>query len=315
MRTRDVEKVKRVLLTVVLCTYNRSHFLSTCLWSLVGQNILFDEIEVVVVDNNSTDDTSVIAQDFEKRFQHFKYIFEAQQGLSYARNSGVSASSAGWIAFLDDDAVARPDWVEKILETIQKADFDLFGGVYTAWHVLRDRPRWFSPEWETNASVAREYSVLKDDYPSGGNCAYRHTLLLEAGGFPVGLGMKGDNTAYGEETALIDRLRKNGAVVGFVPEMIIDHCVIDRKYSLTWRLKRSFAVGRDSVAIWHEDSMFDLLKPIVKCAYYLVCSPMKAILSWLTKSDYYWQNVVLDSFSGFMLNWGRIVGGVRRICQ
>ncbi|MCT4535550.1 glycosyltransferase family 2 protein [Halodesulfovibrio sp.] len=303
------------MLSIIVCTYNRSSFLASCLESLIHQTISTLEFEVVVVNNNSGDNTQEVALSFQNKFPNFVYLEEKNQGLSFARNAGINAAKGDWVAFLDDDAVARQNWIEQILATITKNDFDIFGGVYTAWHALKDRPAWFSSDWETNASVASEYSVLKESYPSGGNCAYRRVLLIEGEGFPTELGMKGNNTAYGEETALIDRLRKNGAVVGFVPTMIIDHCVVERKYSLLWRLQRSFAVGRDSVTIWQEDSLTDLLKPLVKCAYYAITAPFKTAIRFATRSDYFWQNAVLDLCSQFVFNLGRVVGWVKVRCQ
>lgn len=299
------------MISVIVCTYNRAAFLKTCLESLLTQSVATELFEVVVVNNNSNDTTAEVAALFQSEFPRFVYVEESRQGLSYARNAGVQAATGDWVAFLDDDAVARTNWVATLIETSTKGDFDVFGGVYTAWHALRERPKWFSPEWETNVAVASEYSVLKEGYPSGGNCAYRRALLLEGDGFPTNLGMKGNGTAYGEETAVIDRLRTNGAVVGFVPDMIIDHCVIDRKYSLGWRLKRSFATGRDTASLWKENSAVDLAKPVIKCVYYLLSCPLKVVWLFLARRDYYWQNAVLDLFSGIMLNLGRIAGGIQ----
>ncbi|WP_290921313.1 glycosyltransferase family 2 protein [Halodesulfovibrio sp.] len=303
------------MISVVICTYNRSSFLRHCLGSLQKQTASLDKFEVVVVNNNSIDDTEGVAKDFESVFPFFKYCFEDKQGLSFARNKGYEQASCDWVAYLDDDAVARLNWVEIILETISKGDFDVFGGVYTAWHALRECPKWFSSEWETNTSISEVYTVLEKDYPSGGNCVYRKSLLLKHGGFSPTLGMKGNSTAYGEETLLIDTMRQHGVVVGFVPELLIDHCVIERKYSLIWRLNRSFAIGRDSVTICNESSMAELSKSILKCVCFLVCSPVKALCRWVVTKEYYWQNVVLDSFSRVTFHLGRLVGGVKAQCR
>lgn len=299
------------MISVVICTYNRSSFLRHCLESLQKQTALLDEFEVIVVNNNSVDDTEDVAKNFEAVFPFFKYCFEDKQGLSFARNKGYEQASCDWVAFLDDDAVARPNWVEIIFETIKKGDFDVFGGGYTAWHALREQPKWFYSEWETNVSISDVYTVLEKGYPSGGNCVYRKSLFLEHGGFSTALGMKGNSAAYGEETLLIDTMRQQGVIVGFVPELLIDHCVIERKYSLIWRLHRSFAIGRDSVTICNEHSVIELVKSIAKCVCFLVLSPVKAICFWAITKEYYWQNLVLDSFSRVMFHFGRVVGGVK----
>jgi glycosyltransferase involved in cell wall biosynthesis len=91
-------------LSVVICTYNRSSLLVRALESLEFQEPADLAYEVLVVDNNSSDDTRNVAQHFvEKRPPRFRYIFEPKQGLSYARNAGIANARAEDIAFTDDD--------------------------------------------------------------------------------------------------------------------------------------------------------------------------------------------------------------------
>lgn len=293
-------------LSIIICTYNRANFLSSCLKSLTKQTILVENFEVVVIDNNSTDNTHAVASSFADSFPFFKYYFEKQQGLSYARNAGVEIAAGEWVAYLDDDAVAHDDWVEVLLETIHKGDFDVFGGVYTAWHVLRERPKWFSPDWETNASVARTYSTLSTGYPSGGNCAYKKELINLYGEFPNNLGMRGKKIGYGEETSLIDKIRSNGGIIGFVPCMLIDHCVLEYKYSLKWRLVRAFCHGRDSILLWGKADTICRWKELAKIIYSASVLPAKALVTFAVTKEYFWQNLLLDSFSPLLFSLGRI---------
>ncbi len=75
-------------ISVVVCTFNRANMLATILQSLCEQSIETSEYEVVVVDNNSTDDTREVVDEFHRCFSNIRYCSESKQGLSHARNRG-----------------------------------------------------------------------------------------------------------------------------------------------------------------------------------------------------------------------------------
>jgi len=295
-------------LTVVVCTHNRAFFLEKCLNSLLMQTYSLTEFATIVVDNNSSDSTYDLASTYKSRFINLQIIQEPIQGLSYARNAALNIVQTEWVAFLDDDAVAEQNWVEIIFETIDKGDFDVFGGVYTAWHALRNQPPWFSEAWETNSGLAQNYSQLISGYPSGGNCVYKVDFVRMCGGFPVNLGMSGHKIAYGEETKLIDQIRKRGGRIGFVPDMIINHCVLEHKYSLIWRLMRRFALGRDEIFVWGGGIFITLSKSFLCILFHLFLFPILNLCKFLTKRSYYWQNFILDTLEPLLYNLGKVVG-------
>src|SRR6516162_11213107 len=90
--------------SVIICTYNRQHLLKAALKSILSQQADGLRYEVVVVDNNSTDDTRQVIETFMGRgATNLRYLFEGRQGLSYARNAGVAVSRSPIVAFTDDD--------------------------------------------------------------------------------------------------------------------------------------------------------------------------------------------------------------------
>ena len=103
--------------SVILCSYNRAAYIPLALQSLVNQNITPTIFEIIVVDNNSTDDTTTVCKNFIAAHpQHtIKYLTEIQQGSSFARNTGAAIAKAPLLCFMDDDAVAAPDYIEKII--------------------------------------------------------------------------------------------------------------------------------------------------------------------------------------------------------
>jgi glycosyltransferase involved in cell wall biosynthesis len=81
-----------------------------------------DAVEVLVIDNRSTDATKQVAESFQRRSRAVRYVFESQLGLSVARNRGVAEARAPLVAFVDDDAFAEPQWAEAVLAAFAYAD-------------------------------------------------------------------------------------------------------------------------------------------------------------------------------------------------
>src|SRR5262249_43621702 len=111
----------RVDISVVVATYNRCSVLRRALESVVAQHDRSVPYEVIVVDNNSSDETRQVVESFSSQdAPRVKYIFEAKQGVSYARNAGIAGSSAPVIAFFDDDVCVAPDWIVNIKRTLDE---------------------------------------------------------------------------------------------------------------------------------------------------------------------------------------------------
>src|SRR5262245_52428129 len=108
-------------ITVILCTYDRARILERALESAAALVLPSSiEWEVLVVDNNSTDQTQSVIADFCRRYPgRFRYLFEAQQGLCHARNAGVREARGEIIAFMDDDAMAEPGWLNNLTAGLQ----------------------------------------------------------------------------------------------------------------------------------------------------------------------------------------------------
>ena len=132
-------------LSVVISTYNRGGMLEAALDSVLAQESRGVRYEVIIVDNNSTDDTrEVVASRIAQGHADLRYVFEPKQGVSYARNTGVAQATAPLIAFADDDVRVTKDWVANI-----KREFDLCPEVdYLGGKIL---PIWPSapPAWLT----------------------------------------------------------------------------------------------------------------------------------------------------------------------
>lgn len=256
-------------LTVIICTYNRGYILEECLHSLKQQTVPLDSFNVIVIDNNSSDDTQELLTSLAVDWPTLRLVFEKEQGLSHARNRGMAEAATDWIAFLDSDAKAHPDWIETIFSVIEKGDFDCFGGPYYAWHHFGPPPAWL-PESFGTYEGRQGYGPLDEAkaHIPGGNCAFRRDAALAAGSFPTDIGMTGDKCAYGEETLLFHRMKRAGFRLGYAPAMKIDHCVLPYKYQFSWVMKSYFARGEAQIALVKSDTpAWQLLKESLRCLF------------------------------------------------
>ena len=296
--------------TVIICTYNRGHLLHETIPTIFQQNISNDRYQVLIINNNSTDDTSKILDGFAKHYSNLSIVNEVKQGLGYARNTGMNATTTDWIIYLDDDAKVPNNFVEKAIYNIKNSNFSCFGGIYLPWYKY-GKPIWFRDEYASNNGKLSEFAVLKEDFISGGIMAINTAVLNKFEGFPTNLGMSGNHISYGEETLLQIRMRNSGIEIGYDPNWLIYHLVNRYKLSPWWYIKSGFASGRDAWLIYDESVS---IKNILK---YLFRS-MKLFFIHLTKytpklinTNYKWQNWLIDILRPSILKCGQFYGGIK----
>ena len=247
--------------TVVICTYNRSNFLQKAISSLQNQDFPLDQYEIVIVDNNSSDNTKEVVNDFIKDSPvKISYIPEKRQGLSFARNTGVDNSSGEIVAFMDDDAEAERQWLASLAELFNNPKVAAAGGpVKPIWHGTK--PAWLSEKWIPYLSI-REYKELSGrktftdgTYPIGTNMSFRKNVLIEVGQFPVILGRRGEDLTSNEEIAVCQKIKARGWKLGFSPEAIVHHHIRDDRLHKEWFYKRAYWQGKSDVVI-SEESLF-----------------------------------------------------------
>src|ERR1039458_3873680 len=110
-------------ISVILCTYNRCQSLPKALNSIAVQTIP-DSVdwEVVVVDNNSKDQTRAVVEEFSRQYPgRFRYVFQSQQGLSNARNAGIREAQGDVLAFMDDDVTVEATWLQSLTGSLHDA--------------------------------------------------------------------------------------------------------------------------------------------------------------------------------------------------
>jgi glucosyl-dolichyl phosphate glucuronosyltransferase len=294
-----------VEVSVVICTFNRGHMLGDCLESLAGQTIDPENFEVVIVDNNSKDHTKEVAGNFKSIFPNFKFVEEPSQGLSHARNKGFRSASAGWIIYLDDDAKAPPDFIERALWIIENFDFDCFGGMYSPWF-KPGKKEWLPEDFGAKTKLLDEVGILEEEFVSGGIMAVKKSVLEELEGFSTHLGMK-EKLGYGEECEFQLRLRKIGLKVGFDPLWEIKHCVMPHKLTLFWHLHSAYERGIVGELIHRESNPFKALFMVIRLLLSGIFKRLPAGLFKVWKDPHFYiENLVLHVCIPLATNLGRL---------
>jgi len=255
--TAPAPSAERALaLSVVLPTYNRCASLLRTLASILNQQTT-RHYEVIVVDNNSTDETRAAVLDANAHGVPVRYVLEPQQGVSYARNAGIAHARAPLIAFVDDDVSVDPNWIETICRTFEQyADVDCVGGrVLPAWEA--EPPDWLTREhWAPVAlldfgdeprriDAKNRYCLLT------ANLACRRGIFERVGPFGTELQRVGDRIGSMEDHEWLLRFWDAGGQALYVPELRAVTEVparrMTRAYHRRWHAGHGhyFALARD----------------------------------------------------------------------
>ncbi len=236
-----------MLFSVVICTYNRLDHLPAAIASALQQNLPPQSFEVIVVDNASTDGTAQAVQTLMAAHPNLRYLHEGRMGLATARNNGWQAAQGTFVAFLDDDAKAAPDWLATAATLIEHSPAQLccVGGPIHPFYTS-PRPDWWLDRYEIRTRGDVQRPLRKGEFFSGSNMIWRKTLLETYGGFEVNAGMKGTQLGMGEETALFRRIWEAESTPLFLydPALRVYHWVPPDKMTMRYIIKRASAAGQ-----------------------------------------------------------------------
>ncbi|MEA5617097.1 glycosyltransferase [Cronbergia sp. UHCC 0137] len=237
-----------IQISAIICTYNREAYLGAAIDSLLAQNFPAN-FEVLVVDNGSSDRTREVVEQRAAN-PRLRYIFEPTVGLSVARNTGAREAKADILAYLDDDAVASPHWLEVLYTTYQdNAKIAIAGGKVTLiWPPNTQQPKWLSPGLAGNLGaydLGENLVYIQNPglTPRGLNYSIRRSFLAEIGGFDTHLGRVGKNLLSNEELQMTEFALAQGWQVAYIPAAIVAHNVTPERMKPSWFLKRGWWQG------------------------------------------------------------------------
>ena len=298
------------MISVVVCTYNRADLLAVLLQCLCDQTLHKSHYEIIVVDNNSTDNTRAVVEGFS-HYGNVRYCLETCIGLSFARNRGWQEAGGEYVAYSDDDCKIPEQWLSEARHIIERFAPAAFGGPVRPFFNTR-KPVWYragSHEPLTEARFLRgnEYTLI-----FGGNSFFHRKLLQGLGGFDTTLGMSGDNIGYGEETALL-RLIATAMPdqLYFDPRLYVYHLVQAKKMTWRYNVRASFAAGRASFRVnRHEVHQLrgrgQLLRHCIRTLLGLVLDSIRSGL-YRDRTQYpYIQNYLYEHTLGYVRELGNI---------
>jgi len=234
--------------SVVLCTYNRAAHLPNVLDGLARSVMpATADWEVLVVDNNSSDETASVANDFAEKYPaQFRYVFEKRPGKSHALNTGVREARGDVIAFLDDDVTLEPTWLRNLTLPLESGDWAGVGG-RTILAEQFSPPAWLALEGPHRMGFAlaalfdegNEAHELREP-PFGANMAYRKKCFERCGLFRTDMGPSPDRDVPrpNEDTEFGRRVIAAGGRICYEPSAVVYHPVpsdrIRKEYFLRW---------------------------------------------------------------------------------
>jgi GT2 family glycosyltransferase len=243
VRRSDVNTVVDVAVIVCAFSLERWSALTACVESVLQQTCQPYQV-IVVIDHNAD-----LFECARRQFAGEVKVVEntGERGLSGARNSGLTHVNEQFVAFLDDDAVADPDWLEQLLLGFDTSNVLGVGGcIQPLW--AGGRPAWFPAEFNwvvgcTYAGMPTSTGQIRNLI--GASMCLRREVLVTLGGFSSNLGRTDRQPEGCEETDLCIRARRRWPEGRFVyqPRAIVSHLVPPSRVTWSYFRSRCYAEG------------------------------------------------------------------------
>ena len=233
------------LVSVVITTYDEAIYddFAACVRSVLDQT--YEHVEVVIV--TETDYANERVSDEFADLSAVNHVHSAHSlNLASARNLGAERATGDVYAFIDDDAVADPEWLARIVDAYEREDALAVGGKLTArWP--DSEPKYLPPEFYWLVGVTHR-GFREDEGPVrntfGANITFRADVFDELGGYNTDFGKDHGHNLQGEETELCARLfEQYRERLYYVPDAVVHHCVYDWQLSWKWLFDRAYWQG------------------------------------------------------------------------
>jgi glycosyltransferase involved in cell wall biosynthesis len=323
--------------TVLIATYNRAALLDETLESLRGLRVAPGRTwNVIVVDNNSSDQTRAVVERHARDFPvSLTYLFEGHQGRSSALNAGIAAADGAVIAMTDDDVRVDEAWLETacaaLLDNADPSIAYAGGPVTPIWE--KDPPDWLDLTrgdlWGTIAIQDHgDRPFVYDEaqrVPLGANMAAKRTLFDAIGGFRADLGRSSGRLVLGQEVPeLLMRARAANMRGLYLPAMRVRHHIPARRLDRTYFRRWWFGKGVSRSALERARPVTELgvdlarTPHVLRVPRYMYGSALRDALGWLRhavrgrRAEAFRHQMMLAYFVGYFVSRTR---GIRRDSQ
>ena len=224
--------------SVCVCTFHRLQCLAALLRSLATQSVAADRIEIVVVDNDPAGSADAVVRQFSQEHPNaaIRYVVEGKPGVSHARNRAVAESRAAMLAFIDDDEVASPDWLERLLLAAAQFHADVVLGP-TRVTLTPGLPDWVR---QLNERSHLDVLLTGQQVPRGmggaGNVLIRRSALGARAAFPFDPRL---THTGGEDGDLFNWMRDQGARLVWCAEAVCWESLGPERLTIRFYVQRS----------------------------------------------------------------------------
>lgn len=280
------------LLTVAVCTYNRAAWLIDTVEGLSRQRCDFSKIEVLIINNNSSDNTATVISDAINKYPDIPIsgFVETRQGLSHARNKALEEAKSEYVLYIDDDVYLPDNFLESWIRFLaQNRGISAAGGPINV-HFDDGQPTWFPMLLAQMLGYHRPYTSNKrySDtlYPHGGNMVVHRNLALQINGFDPRLGRTGKNLAGGEEKDFFNRLRKINPDIYYNSASFLHHRIGNERLTREFIKKQALGIGKSNRILHNTtgESIRWIIKQLMKsvasiglaAGYLITFRPLKA---------------------------------------
>jgi len=236
-------------ITVAVITYNRSRFLRETLAGLVRQNYPADSWELLVIDNNSKDDTKDVVSSFMAATPSPRYVLEIRQGLDHGRNRAIDEAKGEVVALVDDDIIVDPTWLTQLVAPFtseRSHSIGVVGGEVEP--VFPDGiPPWLEGAHRALGFRTDPGPLPPEQAPMGANFAFPKWVFTRFGKFDTQLDRQGAMLFGGGDSEMIRRIRAVGLEAWFVPGAKARHQIPASRLTLGYALRHAFDSARSRV--------------------------------------------------------------------
>lgn len=239
-----------MMISLIICTYNRDKYIYTTLEKIASNTYSNAGYEIVLVNNNSTDNTETECKHFAERHPQvcFRYFVETKQGLSHARNRGIAEAKGDILVFLDDDSFIKPSYLQNLANNATThPDMMAFGGKIDPLFESGDVPKWlckWTYSWVSAIDMGKETTMFKGNaFPIGANMGFRKSCLDTIGMFNTELGRTKKNLMGGEEKDIFNRAKAYGMNIYYFPNIEIQHVIPPTRTTKDYIIRLGEGVG------------------------------------------------------------------------
>ncbi len=264
------------IVSVVICSYNRAAYIPLALQSLTAQTAGATTFETIIVDNNSSDDTAAVCAAFIAAHPGFsiQYFTEKKQGSSFARNTGAAVAKGALLCFMDDDAVAFPDYIDNIIRFFkQYPQANAMGGRIIPRYIPA-QPKWISHHVASlvgnfdYSNTVTEFAAER--YPLESNMIVAKKDFDAIKGFSAEIpGVQGTLRIGGEGKDFFMRLKALGKTVYYAPDVMVEHIVEVAKLTPEYLYRVGSGVGRGERVRVLQKGKFAYYKKLLEYIYKL----------------------------------------------